>query len=90
MNLCYMTCRDPDRDKELLKMFKMTRTDPVLQILGLLFEVFSLKKIAVCQVQSTNTPSRALQCVKENIHFVPCGTMCERSWEKGESIRLYP
>lgn len=90
MNLCCMTCRDPDRDKELLEMFKMTCTDPVLQALGLLLSFFSLKSCCVCQVQSSNTPSRGLQCVKENINSVPCGTLCERSWEKGESIRLYP
>lgn len=40
VNLCFMTGRDPDRDKELLETFKMTRTDPVLQTLGLLLSFF--------------------------------------------------
>lgn len=40
MKLCCVTCRDPDRDKELLETFKMTRTDPILQTLGLLLSFF--------------------------------------------------
>lgn len=57
---------------------------------GTSFELFYLKDCSLCQVQSSNTPSSALQSVKENINFVPCGTLCERSREKGESITLYP
>lgn len=42
--LCCVTCRDPDSNKELVEMFKLTHSDPVLQTLGLL-SFFSSKKL---------------------------------------------
>lgn len=78
----------PNRDKKLLETFKNTYIDPVLQTLWFLLNFFPLTAMFVrCKVVVLLLDHST--CVNENMNFVCCVTLYERSWKKDKTIRLY-